>query len=375
MTLAGVLAVRHEASLDLGGGSAGLSTNTNEIAVAGITTSTPAGQIVAPWLTTGTFSTVQTDYVVYRLKGTNATVAAANIAASAPTTWTNAASAYTINANAMAANPLVMTALRNSNQNSATTLTLKSGDNLKTSGILNDGVDMFTIAPGTGGVVTLPSTTSGNLYLDAGNNQAPSIVISAPINNNGAGILTLVVSGSGSTTLSGTNLYTGATVINSGTLSIASATNLGNGGSGGIIVNGNAALAITTATTLAATIPITVNNGAIATIDNGANAVTLAGNITGTGGLNCQRLSAAGTLTLSGTNTYTGPLILYRERHGAGGDRQHRVWEQRGGRLSKHLRRNPQHYGIQRDHRITLRRQPVGRQCEPRRRHPDGRRK
>jgi fibronectin-binding autotransporter adhesin len=296
-------------TLDLGGGDGGLSPNTNVIAVAGITTSTPAGQIVAPWLTTGTFISVQTDYVAYSSNGTTATVTAANIAASAPTTWTNAAKAYTINANATAANPLVMTALRNSNQNNDITLTLKAGDNLETSGILNGGVGAFTIAPGTGGVVTLPSTTSGNLYLDAGNNQAPSIVISAPITNNGAGVLTLVVNGSGSTILSGTNLYTGPTVINSGILSIASGTNLGTGGSGGIIFGGNAMLEFTAATTLASTIPITLNNGAIATIYNNAYAVTLAGNITGPGGLEYGS-SVSGTLTLSGTNTFTGPLVL-----------------------------------------------------------------
>ena len=102
-----------------------------------------------------------------------------------------------------------------------TTLTLASGANLGTLGILNGSGYAMTIAPGTGGVVTLPSATSANLFVTAGRS---AITISAAIQDNGAGVLSLVKGGSSTLTLSGANTYTGGTVINAGTLTFSSLT-------------------------------------------------------------------------------------------------------------------------------------------------------
>ena len=74
------------------------------------------------------------------------------------------------------------------------------------------------------GVVTLPSTTSGKLYVTPG---AGNIAIHAPIADNGAGVLDLVKSGISTLTLSGANTYTGVTTINTGNLTISHASALG----------------------------------------------------------------------------------------------------------------------------------------------------
>lgn len=97
-------------------------------------------------------------------------------------------------------------------------VTLPSGFNLGTDGILN-GSTIPLIIGGSAGVVTLPTTASGNLFVTAG---AGAIAIDAPITDNGAGVLSLVKSGNSALRLSGTNTFTGEITINAGTLTFSS---------------------------------------------------------------------------------------------------------------------------------------------------------
>ena len=111
-------------------------------------------------------------------------------------------------------------------------ITLPSGFSLGTYGILNTPQAALAIG-GDGGTVTLPTTSPGNLYVTPGNTGL--INISSPISDNGAGVLSLVKNGSGSLTLSGTNSFTGAMVVNAGTLTI---TGTSSAAAGGVVING-----------------------------------------------------------------------------------------------------------------------------------------
>ncbi|WP_291591561.1 autotransporter-associated beta strand repeat-containing protein [Comamonas sp. UBA7528] len=125
-------------------------------------------------------------------------------------------------------------------------------------------------------------------------------------------VLTLAgqITGSGALTKTGTgtlflnnasNNFTGGVTLNGGTLSLVSAGALSSG-----------AVSVTGASTLEFTTPITVVSnditlGAELNVQGGANAVNLAGNITGTGTLNKQ---GTGVLVLSGANNFSGGLGL-----------------------------------------------------------------
>ena len=163
----------------------------------------------------------------------------------------------------------------------ATTLALSTGNNLGTNGILNGSLYPITIAPGTGGVVTLPTTSAGQLHVTTG---SAAITISAPIANN-TGALTLVKNGSAGTLIlsAANNTYTGDTIINAGTLQV------GVSGSNAQLNSGSYAG------------NIFIARGAALTLQ-GNSSNTLSGVISGDGNLNLNR----GTTTLSGANTYTG---------------------------------------------------------------------
>ena len=107
----------------------------------------------------------------------------------------------------------------------------------------------------------------------------------------------LVKEGEGTLTLSGNNSYTGGTLVNEGTLAVGSSTALGTG-----------TLFLAEDTTLQAAANWLTLTNAIqllgdATVDTQSNTFTLAGAISGTGGLD---KIGSGTLILTGASTYTG---------------------------------------------------------------------
>lgn len=266
--------------------NSGFASNTSRWKVNGAGTTT-AGQIIGPWYTTGGNNAgfASTDYAVYA----SDFVAQAAIAGSAETTWTNAANAYTTSAGGTVtlSATRTITALRNTG--ATTVLTLASGANLETFGLLNGVGTLLTVAPGTGGVLTTQSG-GGNLYINAG---AGAITISAPINNNG-GNVTLVKNGSNTLTLtSTTSNFSGGVVLNAGTLSIDSALNIGGtNNSGGstvpITVNGNSTISMPSNNLTAnfGTGLITIANGATLTVTGSSRSnLIFGGAVTGDGGV------------------------------------------------------------------------------------------
>lgn len=182
-----------------------------------------------------------------------------------------------------------------------------NGNTLGTTGILNGSSDPMAIGGGSGSSVTLPTTTSGNLYVTNGN---ASIWIDVPITDNGAGVLTLVKSGtstngSGDVTLAGANTYTGGTVINSGALTFftnnswVSGQNITFGGAGRI----NASVGALSGGTL------DIDQGAVGVI-SGSSAITFS-TTTGSGKLNYYGGGVGGgVLNMGDASGFTGDLHI-----------------------------------------------------------------
>jgi autotransporter-associated beta strand protein len=142
------------------------------------------------------------------------------------------------------------------------------------------------------------NTTVVPASVNFNNNSTPySIAGSGGI----GGATSLVKSGGASTYLATSNSYTGGTVINAGTLSVASDSALGI--SNGVVTLNGATLQFSNSTASVRSLTVTTNS----TLDvaPAANA-QLAGVISGAAGLT---KTGDGTLTLSATNTYAGKTI------------------------------------------------------------------
>jgi fibronectin-binding autotransporter adhesin len=186
-------------------------------------------------------------------------------------------------------------------------LTLSSGKNLGTFGILNGSTTAMAIGASGTGAVTLPTTSSGNLFITTG---AGAINIGAPINDNTAtGILTLVKNGAGTLTLSSsTSNFTGGIVLNAGTLSFTNNSALNDNN---ITVNGAARLEVPGGSanqTVGG--GVTLNSGSVLTFGANGGSITINGAVTGDGALVSDRVSSSGsTNVLASTgNTFTGTI-------------------------------------------------------------------
>lgn len=175
--------------------------------------------------------------------------------------------------------------------------------NLDVQGTLNMG-SSDTIASLTG-------TSTGSIDL-----QNTTLTIDQDTNTTYAGVITdstgtssIVKSGTGTLTLSGTNSYSGNTTLNAGNLSISADNNLGSApgtaDADNIIFNGGG-LIITSGVTFDSNRGVTMTGAG--TINTASSTTSnIQGVITGSGALT---KSGDGTLTLSATNTNTGDITI-----------------------------------------------------------------
>ncbi len=169
-------------------------------------------------------------------------------------------------------------------------------------GVLGDGV-IFDDSTAGASPITVNLNTSVIPASVAFNNSAKNYVVSGPGSVNGLGALTK--SGTGSLTLSTTNDFTGGLNINNGTLVFNSLTNLGLG-----VINFNGGT-LTYANTNVDDISVravTLNANA-STINDGGNVINFAHPIGNNGTGNFTK-SGSGTLTLNGTNLYSGKTVV-----------------------------------------------------------------
>ena len=160
----------------------------------------------------------------------------------------------------------------------------------------NSSANVLTI----GGAVT-----NGGYYLTTAG--AGNIVLGGAISGAGG----LVVSGTGTITLTNANTYTGATSIIAGALNIQNAGALGTGGgaTSGVAVLSGGALQLQGGITTTTAVPLTLNGAGVTASPNGA-LENVSGNNTYSGlitlGSAATIGSDSGTLTLSNTGTITG---------------------------------------------------------------------
>ena len=189
---------------------------------------------------------------------------------------------------------------------------------------------------GSGGTIASSSTsTAGSLTIDTG---ATAETYSGQIANgvsSGNKPVSVTVIGTGSQVLSGNNTYSGGTFLNGGTLTVSGAGALGGGGGpnpvyGPLQVNNpntGAGTAVVLNVSAASSVATGSLSGTVATPSSGTNTATInvpaggtltinqttpgtfAGTIAGAGPSRLG-LNSNSTLTLSGTNTFTGGLVI-----------------------------------------------------------------
>jgi fibronectin-binding autotransporter adhesin len=297
LTLAGLTrtGATNSSAVTFSAATTGPNATKNRILVSGAT-QTPAGQIIGSWATTGTAANNQNDYAVYDANGY---VVAANIAASAETTWTNATDAYTLDTPAKTATAL--TATRN-------IAALKASSTASAASATN-GNPAITITGGHSFAVGDPVALSS---------------FSADLRNFNVGRAYYVASVSGSTvTLAETPGGAAITPLATQSLQITGGIKLDDGinlGTTGILNSGNAPLAIgrtaagghiTLPTAGAGNLHITTGLNPVTSANSGLNGrISIEAPIVDNGGALTLVKNGAGVLRLQGTNTYTGGTVI-----------------------------------------------------------------
>ena len=165
-----------------------------------------------------------------------------------------------------------------------------TGGTIISGGTLQVGNGATSGSLGSGTVVDTTSLTFGNSS-------------SQTISNNISGSGSITQFGSGTTILSGSNSYTGGTTLNGGTVDIENSSAFG---TGSVTFASNSTVKTLTTITVTNTYVVSIGVTNIFDVASGAS-LTNSGVITGGGSLVSM---GAGTLTLTGTNDYTGGTLL-----------------------------------------------------------------
>jgi autotransporter-associated beta strand protein len=178
---------------------------------------------------------------------------------------------------------------------------------INTSANWNSGAAKY-LEYGTYGDIVTFDDTALNTTVDLGTTVLPAVLtmnnsVSYTISGTGSigGSTAFTKNGSGSLSLLTANTFTGGTVINAGTLSIANDNALG--AVSGSVTMGGGTLQLGN---MSSARSLTLNaNSSISVL--GSTSALWSGILSGTGGLT---KTDAGVLTLSGANTYTGPTVV-----------------------------------------------------------------
>ena len=182
--------------------------------------------------------------------------------------------------------------------------------------ITNDGIVDFSPSSGVnndhklsaGSIAGAGQYFLGSNELTVGSNNLSTTVTGVIADGGSAGGTggSLVKVGTGVLALAGTNTYTGGTTINGGTLSVSGDANLGDAAGALTFNGGTLQITGTSFHSTARTINWGAGGGGVDIADS-ANTFTVSQSLGGAGGL--TKLGA-GTLVLSGTNTYGGGTTI-----------------------------------------------------------------
>ena len=180
--------------------------------------------------------------------------------------------------------------------------------------------DVATIGTLSGGTANLNGATSAITTLNGGTVNLGSSTALTVSNGTSPGTITgtggsLTKTSFGTLTLNGTNTYTGGTNIGAGTVNFTTG---GLGTTGAVTFTGNSILQYGASTTTDLSSRLAINNGFTGTVDTNGNNVTFASGF-GASGSGALTKIGSGTLTLNGTNTYTGLTTVNAGTFSVGG--------------------------------------------------------
>jgi autotransporter-associated beta strand protein len=175
-----------------------------------------------------------------------------------------------------------------------------SAINLGSSSSGTSTLSLVNVSGGTFGA-SVNNTLGGTGQITV--NTTGNITLSGVISGSASDVLQFTQAGTGTTILTGANTYDGTTTVNAGTLQVGNGS-VGNLGSNSAVTVANSAtLAIDVANSASFSNNVTLSSSTSTLKILGANVVTLAGVISGSG---VVIQSGSGTTTLSGSETYTG---------------------------------------------------------------------